>query len=508
MMKLKMDIFAETIKKNIVMKPLYLLVFFFFSFSTSAQNQLGGDIDGEFSGDESGWAVSSSSDGNIIAIGARRNSGNGSESGSVRVYQYSNGIWIQLGSDIDGEASDDQSGWAVSLSSDGTILAIGAIKNDGNGNNSGHVRVYEFVNSNWIQLGGDINGAASGDWFGYSLSLSDNGTILAIGAYLSDVNGNRSGQVKVYEYSNNTWAQLGSDINGEAANHYSGASVSLSDDGSILAIGASKVNMGGGRVKVYKYNNVIGSWVQRGYDLDGLGGDNFGRSVSLSSDGTILAVGGDEHDGNGTNSGYVKVYEFVIGAGWTQLGSDIDGDGSYHYFGYSVSLSDDGSSVAIGAKGYPGGGNVRVYEYSNATWIQLGNDIGGEGSGDESGWAVSLSSDGTVLAIGAPFNDGSGNDAGHVRVFDLGSTSTFIEQSFENSSLTYPNPNSGLFSIQVDQEHIGSSYQILDNLGRLIDKGIIRELSQDFDLSDKPKGVYRIQVSNEKSLKTVNVVIE
>jgi len=58
----------------------------------------------------------------------------------------------------------------------------------------------------------------------------------------------------------------------------------------------------------------------------------------------------------------------------------------------------------------------------------------------------------------------------------------------------YPNPNSGLFSIKVDQELIGSSYQILDNLGRLIDKGIIRELSQDFDLSDKPKGVYRIQV--------------
>ena len=56
----------------------------------------------------------------------------------------------------------------------------------------------------------------------------------------------------------------------------------------------------------------------------------------------------------------------------------------------------------------------------------------------------------------------------------------------------YPNPNSGLFSTKVDQELIGSSYQILDNLGRLIDKGTIRDLSQDFDLSDKPKGVYRI----------------
>ena len=72
----------------------------------------------------------------------------------------------------------------------------------------------------------------------------------------------------------------------------------------------------------------------------------------------------------------------------------------------------------------------------------------------------------------------------------------------------YPNPSNGLFTIKVDQEHIGSSCQILDNLGRLIDKGIIRELSQDFDLSDKPKGVYRIQVFNEKGLKTLNVVIQ
>ena len=75
-------------------------------------------------------------------------------------------------------------------------------------------------------------------------------------------------------------------------------------------------------------------------------------------------------------------------------------------------------------------------------------------------------------------------------------------------TIIYPNPNTGLFSIQLEQEHIGSSYQILDNLGRLIDKGIIRELSQDFDYSNKPKGVYRIQVSNEKSVKTLNVVIQ
>ena len=59
------------------------------------------------------------------------------------------GSWTQLGSDIDGEASNDYSGGSVSLSADGSIVAIGSINNDAeNGSNSGHVRVYEYSSSN------------------------------------------------------------------------------------------------------------------------------------------------------------------------------------------------------------------------------------------------------------------------------------------------------------------------------------------------------------------------
>ena len=68
------------------MKPLYLLIFFFFSFSVSAQNQLGGDIDGEAINDRSGYALSLSSDGTIVAIGAPYNDGTGIDAGHVRVY--------------------------------------------------------------------------------------------------------------------------------------------------------------------------------------------------------------------------------------------------------------------------------------------------------------------------------------------------------------------------------------------------------------------------------------
>ena len=119
----------------------------------------------------------------------------------MRVYQYSGSSWSQLGADIDGEAAGDYSGYSVSLSSDGTIVAIGAPDNDGNGSNSGHVRVYEYSSSSWSQLGADIDGEASDDYSGSSVSLSSDGTIVAIGAPYNDGNGSNSGHVRVYEYS-------------------------------------------------------------------------------------------------------------------------------------------------------------------------------------------------------------------------------------------------------------------------------------------------------------------
>ena len=52
--------------------------------------------------------------------------------------------WSQLGMDIDGEAANNESGNTVSLSADGLSLAIGAPRNNGNGSNAGHMRVYKL----------------------------------------------------------------------------------------------------------------------------------------------------------------------------------------------------------------------------------------------------------------------------------------------------------------------------------------------------------------------------
>merc|ERR1712070_1087454 len=106
---------------------------------------VGDDIDGEAAYDESGYSVAMSSDGLTIAIGAYVNDGNGSDSGHVRVYRYESNIWNQVGDDIDGEAAGDLSGSSVAMSSDGLTIAIGADYNDGNGSSSGHVRVFELT---------------------------------------------------------------------------------------------------------------------------------------------------------------------------------------------------------------------------------------------------------------------------------------------------------------------------------------------------------------------------
>ncbi len=283
--------------------------------SSSYFSQLGGDIDGEAAYDHSGFAVSLSSDGSVVAIGAIFNDGNGNDSGHVRIYQNISGTWTQIGDDIDGEAANDYSGQSVSLSSDGSVVAIGADYNDGNLTSIGHVRIYQNVSGTWIQIGDDIDGEAEGDYSGYSVSLSSDGSVIAIGADYNDGNGTRSGHVRIYQNVSGTWTQIGDDIDGEATGDFSGTSVSLSSDGSIVAIGADYNDGNGthsGHVRIYQ--NVSGTWTQIGDDIDGEAtGDFSGSSVSLSSDGSVVAIGAFGNDGNGDGSGHTRIYQYSNG---------------------------------------------------------------------------------------------------------------------------------------------------------------------------------------------------
>jgi len=248
--------------------------------------------------------------------------------------------------------------------------------------NSGHIRIYRLSDDgeSWERIGGDIDGDAAGDYSGYSVSLSANGTIVAIGAMGAGIDGAlQAGQVKVYRIDSggSSWEQLGESIYGDKADDWLGYSVDISPDGNSLAVGTS-VDVGPGYVKVFSLEDAGGgddndlgasSWKQIGLTITGeANGDEFGRSVSLSDDAKTLAVGAPGANGeDGEDTGHVWVYrtdEFELG--WTKIGVAIVGEADGDNSGWSVSLSGDSKTVAIssiynGDNGYYTSGHVRVF---------------------------------------------------------------------------------------------------------------------------------------------------
>jgi hypothetical protein len=431
--------------------PILLICLSCLPANALAQIQLGSDIDGEVSLLASDYSVALSTDGSRLAIGARNHDGNGSRSGHTRVYHWSGAEWMQLGFDIDGEAAEDHSGVSVALSSDGNRLAVGANGNDDNGDNAGHVRVYQWSGTEWAQLGSDIDGEAAGDQSGMSVSLSADGNRVAIGAPENDDTDANAGHVRVYQWAGSAWTQLGADIDGEASWDTFGSSVSLSHDGNRLAAGAPMADgndLGSGQVGVYQWSGS--DWVQLGIKIEGEKENNFsGQSVSLSADGKRLAIGAPFNDGNGRWSGHTRVYEWS-GTAWGQMGADIDGEAAEDRSGNSVSLSSDGSRLVIGAPrnsdNATDSGHVRAYQWSGTAWKQLGSDIDGEAAGDQFGFHVALSADGNRLAGGTGYADEPGVDPGYVRAYDLGTSNVFTINPGLNDAWYNPLTNGqGLF---------------------------------------------------------------
>ena len=470
------------------------------------QTQIGQDINGEVAGDQSGYSVSMSSDGAIIAIGAFNNDGNGSDSGHVRVYENQAGSWLKVGQDIDGEAAGDFSGFSVSLSSDGSVVAIGATNNNGNGSSSGHVRIYQNQLGVWTKVGQDIDGLAAFNLSGWSVSLSSNGSKIAIGAIGYNGAGQFLGSTRIFENQSGTWVQIGQTITGEANFDFSGWSVSLSSDGSIVALGATYNDGSGneaGNVRIFE--NQSGTWVQIGQDINGENpGDQSGHGVSLSSDGSIVAISATYNNGSGQQAGHVRVYENQSG-NWVQVGQDIDGEIANEQSGQGIGLSSDGTILAVGAYSNntngASSGQARVYKYISGSWTQFGSSINGEAANDWSGWSVSISSDGSKIAIGAPNNDENGVDSGHVRVYDLSAVLSIKNFNISNYTV-YPNPTTNYINIKLNNNSIYKEANIYSITGHLI----LSTIQETIDISDLSSGIYLMEIETDQGLSVKRIV--
>lgn len=468
-----------------------LLLLVLISTTTFAQTQMGERLIGASNGDQFGKSVAMSSNGNIVAVGAPNSGTGGNYSGRVSVYEFDGTTWNQLGITIEAEAPQDHSGNSIDLSDDGSVLAIGATDNDGNGNNSGNVRIYQYAEGAWVQMGQDIDGESINDYSGGSVSLSANGQIVAIGADKNDGSGSDSGHVRVYQYVSESWTQLGQTINGEAPNDWSGGSVSLSSDGSRLAIGAPYNDgfaFNAGHTRIFEYTGAI--WSQIGADIDGeAANDNSGFAVSLSGNGNEIAIGAVKNSVNGDDSGHARIYQYN-GNSWVQLGADIDGNEDDR-LGFSVSLSDDGNIVAVGAPHTSpgGGGKTFLFQFNGNDWTQVGADLVATSSIDKLGTSVKLSSDGSKLVVGSSQYSAKGS----AQIIDFSSVLSLQESSFSNIKF-YPNPTSLILNIEMGL-NLDYDISIHNQLGQQVVKQYNLSGNNSIDVSKLMSGIYILKIS-------------
>ena len=246
---------------------------------------------------------------------------------------------------------------------------------------------------------------------------------------------NDRGTVVAFEYSEASgWTQLGGSMDGAGLMDLSGFSVSMSGDGSRIAISSPSHNAGSssspnlvGKVRILDWNPDSNSWDEIG-ELFGTRVDEcFGTCVALSENGDRLAcssLNGSgtfyESDtqatgwftaGKTTSIGSVKIYEYD-GSVWTEIGGEILGNEN-SAFGWSVDISSSGTRVIVGAPGE--NSYACVYEETNGTWEQVGTSPTGYCGDDQEGMRVSISNDGKRIMSTAP---SANSGAGAVRVFE------------------------------------------------------------------------------------------
>jgi len=492
------------------MKKILIILLSTYSIVANAQwQQLGNDIDGISSTDKAGNSTAISADGKTIVVALYSNCDTYFIGGLVKVYTYNGTSWIQKGQDLLPQYQLDFFGNSVSISADGTTIAIGA-PNIPFGGLPGYVNVYNWNGSSWTPMGIQINGEAAGDAFGTSVSLSADGFTLAVGATHNDNNATDAGHVRVFSWNGFNWSQMGNDIDGAAKDDFTGSSVSLNSDGLTLVVGspgydvpAASTKVDAGNVKIYTWNG--NSWAQKGQDINGdFPTDYFGESTQIDDNGTTIIVGASHYFGW---NGCAKVFSWN-GTQWALKGNIISGTIS-SFLGRSVDISADGNTIAIGETmeydtAATVGGRVRIYKWNNSNWIQKGGNINGEAIKDLCGSSVSLSYSGDTIVVGAVNNNGG---FGHARVFyDL--VSSINEYSSIELNI-FPNPALNYFTVDINSESdlIGSRLKITNSLGQIIYSNDLNILSTTIDVSNLAPALYNISIENNNYIITKKLQI-
>lgn len=412
-------------------------------------------------GDQFGYSIALSGDGNTLAVGAPYESSNATgingaqgnnlsvESGAVYVFVRNAGVWVQQAYvKASNNGMSDKFGHSVALSGDGNVMAVGAFaedsgvvgnQNDNSVTNAGAAYVFTRTGATWSQQAylkaSNVQAQDSIMYFGWSVSLSSDGATLAVSAPNEDsnatgVNGNQanelaeaSGAAYVFTQSGGTWTQQAYiKASNTQNNDQFGSAIRLSGDGNTLAVGAAgedsnatsidgdqTSNAASGSGAVYVYARSGATWSQQAYikATNTRTNDNFGTALAISADGNTLAVGANSEDSGAT------------GINGDQMSSAASGSGAVYVFTRVVAT------------------------WSHQAYVKASNTE----AQDWFGWSVAISGDGNTLVVGAVDEDGNATgvngspannlstDSGAIYVFGR-SGGTWTQRAYVKASNT------------------------------------------------------------------------
>lgn len=356
-------------------------------------------------------SIALSSDGSTIAVSDKDDNNN---LGATWIFIRSGDTWIQEGDKLLGSGyigDNINQGKSIALSGDGNTLAIGGY-NDNNG--IGATWIFTRSNGKWEQQGNKLVGTGykneTGVNQGNSITLSNDGNILAVGGNLDN---NNIGATWIFTRSGGNWTQQGDKLVGSGYINMpkQGTSVILSSDGSTLAIGGPDDNNNIGAVWIFVRSG--NTWQQQGTKLVGtdyIGNPKQGGSVVLSSDGNTLAFGGID---DGAWTGGIWIFTRSEN-NWTQQGEklvvkiSLPNGGSIAKQGKNIALSGDGnilvgnfSAFDIKDSSFNYRDSSVIFNRSNNKWILDPKLVRGEiTSKFESSSSIALSLDGNILVMG------------------------------------------------------------------------------------------------------------
>ena len=406
-------------------------------------NNVTNQLYGNSSKERFGTQVRVSGDGLVVAIIAAPEI---SEIEQIKIFKYdqTNKFWVRLGGKMVGIDNKFDVARSLSLSETGQIVAVGIISNTG----VGRVQVYKLnEDHNWAKQGAGIVDGNPGSLFGFTISLSSDGSTVAVGA----PSHNSVGVVRVFDFAteDSAWKQIGANITDNVTGGLFGRDLDLSFNGTLVAI--ASINHG---VSVYSLKDDSGEWIQYG---NSMGNNVLSLSLNIYYGTYQIAFVYPQRYGNGKIFQNVDVYRYVHdnGGSWIRIGQSIKGE----YANGKTSMFLSNEVLVVGSQGnimdplFDGFGVVKAYIFEEITnsWHLWGTEITGDSRDVMFGDSISGSLNVSTVAVSSPTFDKNGlMDIGSVKIIKFGDLD--CDNKIRDKSIANCHNNESLFRFTLSMD--------------------------------------------------------